>query len=248
MCERDAGPPQIAGRPEPPFFKNIALPLSSLVRSTAALKAPVTAGCRRRHKVAFAFQLMMQHPSVLPSEIGLPRKRSRALPFPLWRHPVSTASPAASPRIRFIGTRGFSAILRAVPIGFGLVALAVIALSAIANYTSSCSCDVSPTTTAKLFTQESITTPLTAFRIHNRRFPTTAEGIVALAQAPRGLESSWHGPYVVDYRKLIDPWGHPYQYRCPGVHNPAGYDVWSLGPDGTSGTPDDIGNWTPTES
>ena len=30
----------------------------------------------------------------------------------------------------------------------------------------------------------------------------------------------------------LDPWGNPYQYACPGTHNPDSYDVWSLGPDG----------------
>lgn len=43
---------------------------------------------------------------------------------------------------------------------------------------------------------------------------------------------------------LQDPWGRAYYYRCPGVHDPEGYDLWSAGPDGISGTRDDITNWT----
>ncbi|HSY53814.1 MAG TPA: type II secretion system protein GspG [Opitutaceae bacterium] len=41
----------------------------------------------------------------------------------------------------------------------------------------------------------------------------------------------------------LDPWGEPYQYAYPGVHNKSSYDIWSKGPDKQSGTADDIGNW-----
>ncbi len=43
--------------------------------------------------------------------------------------------------------------------------------------------------------------------------------------------------------RLIDPWGHAYQYRNPGKHNANGYDIYSMGLDGVVGTDDDIGNW-----
>jgi len=55
--------------------------------------------------------------------------------------------------------------------------------------------------------------------------------------------SKWAGPYLdIDVGK--DPWNNYYQYACPGQHNPDSFDVWSFGPDGINGTPDDIGNWT----
>jgi hypothetical protein len=41
----------------------------------------------------------------------------------------------------------------------------------------------------------------------------------------------------------FDPWGHPYHYRSPGIHNLAGFDAWSVGPDGVDESADDIGNW-----
>jgi len=41
-----------------------------------------------------------------------------------------------------------------------------------------------------------------------------------------------------------DPWGNPYGYSAPGVHNPESYDLWSYGADGEDGTPDDISNWS----
>jgi general secretion pathway protein G len=56
--------------------------------------------------------------------------------------------------------------------------------------------------------------------------------------------SNWHGPYFDPPQLPVDPWGHPYIYSYPGKHNPSGYDLWSAGPDGKSGTDDDIGNWT----
>ena len=45
--------------------------------------------------------------------------------------------------------------------------------------------------------------------------------------------------------RLIDPWGHAYQYLNPGKHNANGYDIYSMGLDGVDGSDDDIGNWTP---
>jgi general secretion pathway protein G len=40
-----------------------------------------------------------------------------------------------------------------------------------------------------------------------------------------------------------DPWGNPYQYTAQGKNNPGKFDLWSNGPDGQSGSEDDIGNW-----
>jgi general secretion pathway protein G len=42
---------------------------------------------------------------------------------------------------------------------------------------------------------------------------------------------------------IIDPFGLPYVYVCPGMTNQAGFDLYSNGPDRTAGTVDDITNW-----
>ena len=55
---------------------------------------------------------------------------------------------------------------------------------------------------------------------------------------PRGSDG---GPYLKSDIPP-DPWGHPYLYECPGKLNPSGYDIISMGPDGQSGTADDITN------
>lgn len=45
-----------------------------------------------------------------------------------------------------------------------------------------------------------------------------------------------------------DPWGQPFQYKCPGDHNRSAFDLWSKGPDGVKAeseqtSDDDITNW-----
>ena len=96
---------------------------------------------------------------------------------------------------------------------------------------------------AKMFVSQSMQAPLTTYKIHMGDFPTTAEGLQALATPPANKADRWRGPYVVDGKIPLDPWGEPYQYRYPGVKNKSGYDLWSKGPDKTDGTEDDIGNW-----
>ena len=80
-------------------------------------------------------------------------------------------------------------------------------------------------------------------RFHRRagRYPAQLE---ELLERPADLPPArWDGPYVSTPDVLTDPWGARYQYRCPGVHNENGYDMWSMGLDRVDGTKDDIGNW-----
>ena len=49
---------------------------------------------------------------------------------------------------------------------------------------------------------------------------------------------------------IVDPFGIPYRYLCPGTNNPTGFDIWSYGPDRTNGINggvnndlDNISNW-----
>jgi general secretion pathway protein G len=85
---------------------------------------------------------------------------------------------------------------------------------------------------------------LERFYIHMDRHPTTEEGLKVLVDAPSSEEKNWRGPYIKLLRN--DPWGHPYQYRNPGIHHPNSFDVWSRGADGADGGEGanaDIGNW-----
>jgi general secretion pathway protein G len=79
------------------------------------------------------------------------------------------------------------------------------------------------------------------FEIDCGRYPSSEEGLNALMQPPGNI-NGWHGPYL-KRPPNADPWNNPYVYRYPGSHNPNGYDLFSMGPDGREGN-DDIGNWT----
>jgi len=84
---------------------------------------------------------------------------------------------------------------------------------------------------------------LEMFRLEVGRYPTTAEGLQALIEAPPGA-SRWNGPYLKKNTVPKDPWGHDYQYRSPGEHGP--FDVYSLGADnaaGGEGENQDIVSW-----
>jgi general secretion pathway protein G len=81
---------------------------------------------------------------------------------------------------------------------------------------------------------------LSVFELDTGRYPTNDEDLDALMQKPEGI-TGWNGPYIKNMP--VDPWGRPYLYRCPGRHNPAGFDLISIGYDCWEGTADDIGNW-----
>lgn len=96
--------------------------------------------------------------------------------------------------------------------------------------------------TAALSDIASLEIALDAFEIDTGRYPTNDEGLRALIERP-GDVRQWNGPYI---RRGVprDPWGNPYNYRQPGLHNPNSYDLWSYGSDGQDGTDDDIDNWS----
>ena len=70
--------------------------------------------------------------------------------------------------------------------------------------------------------------------------PSQAQGLEALAKKPSGNPAPRSWRQLMDASALLDPWGHPYQYRNPGKKNQGGYDVYSMGPDGQDGTADDV--------
>ena len=71
-------------------------------------------------------------------------------------------------------------------------------------------------------------TQLEAYRMTNRSFPTTEQGLQALVEKQLlGLIPE-------------DPWNTKYVYRCPGKKHPDGYDLFSAGPDRTPDTADDV--------
>ncbi|NGO39409.1 type II secretion system major pseudopilin GspG [Limisphaera ngatamarikiensis] len=85
-------------------------------------------------------------------------------------------------------------------------------------------------------------TALDAFEVDNGYYPKGSDGLKDLIIQPRDAPN-WKGPYLRATEIPLDPWGNPYIYECPGRHNPSGYDLMSMGPDGRAGTEDDITNW-----
>lgn len=86
---------------------------------------------------------------------------------------------------------------------------------------------------------------LKLYRLDNKRYPSTEQGLQALVTRPSQppLADNWKtGGYV---EKLsLDPWGKPYQYLNPGLHGDI--DVFSYGADGSPGGEAfdaDVGNW-----
>jgi len=97
---------------------------------------------------------------------------------------------------------------------------------------------------AKIFVTSEVDTPLLAYKAATGNLPSTEQGLQALITAPEGI-NGWRGPYLNKSTLPLDPWNNPYNYAYPSTHGQGlgKYDVWSNGPDGQSGTPDDIGNW-----
>ena len=86
--------------------------------------------------------------------------------------------------------------------------------------------------TAKLQV-ESFSASLDLFYLDTGRYPTTSEGLNALAERPADA-AVWNGPYLKGGRVPLDPWGNPYQYRSPVDHTPP-YEILSFGSDGREG-------------
>src|SRR3981081_4270626 len=81
---------------------------------------------------------------------------------------------------------------------------------------------------------ESFSSSLDLFYLDTGRYPTSSEGLTALAQRP-GNTTIWNGPYLKTGAVPTDPWGHIYLYRSPAERGP--YEIVSLGSDGQEGGP-----------
>jgi len=92
---------------------------------------------------------------------------------------------------------------------------------------------------------ESFSNALDLFYIDAGRYPTSAEGLGALAQRPPGVDV-WNGPYVKGGTLPRDPWVNAYVYRSPGQQGRS-YDIVSLGADGRDGgegSNADVNSWS----
>lgn len=91
---------------------------------------------------------------------------------------------------------------------------------------------------------------LETFRLDVGRFPTQAEGLLVLNQAPTDerVRARWRGPYL-DQEVPLDPWGNAYVYSLPGA-NGQPFALYSFGGDGKrggEGTDADVGTLPPPQ-
>ena len=87
---------------------------------------------------------------------------------------------------------------------------------------------------------------LDLYKLDNGFYPTNEQGLQALVIKPTLSpvpQNSKDGAYLP--RLPLDPWGKPYFYSNPGVHNSSGIDIFTYGPKGqTQGDNQSIiGNW-----
>jgi general secretion pathway protein G len=76
---------------------------------------------------------------------------------------------------------------------------------------------------------ENIGTALEMYYMENGSYPSASVGLKALVEAPAEA-THWNGPYLKKAKNLLDPWGHPYQYKYPVANGD--YEVYTLGPKG----------------
>ena len=88
---------------------------------------------------------------------------------------------------------------------------------------------------------ERIGSILDLYKLDVGSYPTTDQGLTALAERPTGVNNAWNGPYVKG-GVPVDPWNHPYTYRNPSSRAGHDYDLCSAGPSGTASAGDAICN------
>ena len=83
---------------------------------------------------------------------------------------------------------------------------------------------------------------LQTYRLDVGAYPTSAQGLAALQQAPGDTSKYWQGPYMDDELPM-DAWDTAFQYQSP-INTVQGFALYSLGADrqrGGEGNNADIG-------
>ena len=79
----------------------------------------------------------------------------------------------------------------------------------------------------------SVALAIDLYEVDNGQYPPGLQNLLTSSGEP-----NWNGPYIKDGRLPKDPWGNEISY----APRPDGYEIRSAGPDGASGTADDITN------
>lgn len=88
---------------------------------------------------------------------------------------------------------------------------------------------------------ERLSTVLDLYNLDVGSYPTTQQGLAALASRPAGV-TTWNGPYLKGEGVPNDPWGRPYLYRAPSERQGRDYDLCSNGPSGDGSKNDRVCN------
>ena len=94
-------------------------------------------------------------------------------------------------------------------------------------------------------------TALKLYKLDNKAYPTTQQGLSSLVTAPSGdstLTNYPSGGYLDEGYLPKDPWGNSYVYLCPGIHGD--FDIICYGADGVQGGDGydaDINSWDAAE-
>jgi general secretion pathway protein G len=86
-------------------------------------------------------------------------------------------------------------------------------------------------------------TAIRMYQFDTKQYPDDLQALITRPSDAK-ISERWGGPYMDKISR--DPWDNEYRFAAPGKHNPEGFDVWSVGPDGQDGSADDIGNWDKT--
>lgn len=81
---------------------------------------------------------------------------------------------------------------------------------------------------------ERLASVLDLYKLDLGSYPTTEQGLQALAAQPAGAQG-WSGPYLKGEATPVDPWNRPYLYRSPSTRGGHEYDLCSRGPDAQAG-------------
>lgn len=120
-----------------------------------------------------------------------------------------------------------------------MVILVVIAALAIRNYAGAQRRALINAAKAEV---EQLSSLVEQYNLDCKQYPMELEGLI---QPPADLPdpTRWGGPYLQKPTVPLDPWDRPYNYAYPSSFGQDRPDIWSSGPDGQSGTDDDVGNW-----
>lgn len=85
---------------------------------------------------------------------------------------------------------------------------------------------------------KSLASALEMYKLNAGSYPTTAQGLRALAEKPSGAPVPRVWVQTMS-RVPTDPWNQPYGYRFPGKKRANEFEITSKGPDGMDNTGDD---------